>query len=408
MVGTYIAIMVVLIILSAYFSATETAFSSLNRTRIKTMAEKGNKKAVLAYELSEKYDKLISTILIGNNVVNIATASIGTILFVKLCGAGLGATVSTVVVTIVVLIFGEISPKSIAKDCPERFAMFSAPIIRMLIIIFTPLNYLFTQWKKLLSKLFKLETDTKMSQEELLMLVNEVQQDGSIDKNEGELLKNAIEFSEQEAGDILTHRVDLEGIDIKSDKKEIAQKFTQSRYSRLLVYEQNIDNIVGVIHQKDFYVGDGITDKDIKELITPVIYVLYSEKISVILRHLQKRKTHVAIVLDEFGGTFGIVTMEDILEELVGEIWDEHDEVIENFRKTESGSYIVDGSLELDDFCSFFGFDTDSEMVSLSGWVMEYLGHVAKEGESFDYSGYRIKILKAEGHRVTMIEVEKL
>ena len=206
--STYIIIMAVCLVLSAYFSATETAFSSVNTTKLKALAEKGNKKAALACRLEEQYGKLISTVLIGNNIVNIAMASLGTVIFVRQYGDS-GATISTVVVTVVVLIFGEISPKSIAKDCAEQFTMFSAPFIQFLIWVFTPLNFLFSLWKKLLAKLFCLNPDSRMSQEELLMLVDEVQQDGSIDKNEGELLKNAIEFSEQEAQDILVHRVDL-------------------------------------------------------------------------------------------------------------------------------------------------------------------------------------------------------
>ena len=344
---TYAVIMAVMVLFSAYFSATETAFSSLNRTRLKTLAEKGSRKAVLACKLSEQYDKLISTIL-----------------------------VSTVVVTVVVLIFGEISPKSIAKDCPERFAMFSAPFLSVLIWILTPLNEVFSAWKRLLSHLLRAEADTKMSQEELLMLVEEVQQDGSIDKDEGELLRNAIEFTEQEAGDILTHRVDLAAAPADVSKDQLAQLFSQSKFSRILVYENSIDNIVGVIHLKDFYTGSGITEQEIAKIIAPVVYVLESEKISSIMRLLQKGKTHVAVVLDEYGGTCGIVTMEDILEELVGEIWDEHDEVAEMFRRIGDHAYRVNGSVDLDDVCGFFGLKLHSEMISLSGWVMEQIGQL--------------------------------
>ena len=322
---TYGIIMAVCVIFSGYFSATETAFLSMNKTKLKTLAEKGNRRAALACCLEENYDKLISTILIGNNIVNIATASIGTVLFVRYFG-DMGATISTVVVTVTVLIFGEISPKSIAKDCAEQFAMFSAPLIRVLIWIFTPLNLIFSAWKALLAKLFHLERDSKMSQEELLMMVEEVQQDGSIDENEGGLLKNAIEFSEQRARDILIHRVDLAALPIDTTKEKIAELFTQTKYSRLLIYEDTIDDILGTIHQKDFYVGCGVTDKPIQDILSPAIFVMESEPISLLLKKLQKAKTHVAVVVDEYGGTCGIVTMEDILEELVGEIWDEHDE----------------------------------------------------------------------------------
>lgn len=320
----------VLILMSGYFSATETAFLSCNKTRLRTMAEKGNKRAALVNRLNENYDRLLSTILIGNNIVNLAAASIGTVLFVRLYG-DIGATVSTAVITVLVLIFGEITPKNVAKDCPEKLAMFSAPIIRVLIWIFTPLNFLFGLWKKLISKVLHLESDSKMSQEELLMLVEEVREGGTIDSEEGDLLKNAIEFNDMRAEDILTHRVDLEAVDIESTKEEIAEVFTQSKFARLPVYEDSIDNIIGILNMKDFYDGTGITAKSIRDIMTKPLFVLKSEKIDELLKLLQETKSQMAVILDEYGGTLGIVTLEDILEELVGEIWDEHDEVTEEY-----------------------------------------------------------------------------
>lgn len=239
-----VLLMLACVVMSGFFSATETAFSSLNRTRLKTLAENGNQRAELALRLSDQYDRLISTILIGNNIVNIALASIGTVLFVQLYGS-IGATISTVVVTIVVLIFGEISPKSIAKDCPEKFAMFASPIIRVLIWVLTPVNFLFTLWKKLLLRMLKIERHSKMSQDELLMLVEEVQQDGSIDESEGEMLRNVIEFNDRRADEILTHRVDLEAVPLDATKEEVAQVFSESKFSRLLVYD---DSKIGRAH----------------------------------------------------------------------------------------------------------------------------------------------------------------
>lgn len=405
---TLIIILAVLILLSGFFSATETAFSSLNKTRMLTFAEKGNRNAKLALKLVENYDKLISTILIGNNIVNIAAASIGTIIFVKQFGNDLGATISTVVVTVLVLIFGEITPKSIAKEKPEQFAMFSAPVINLLNILFTPFNFVFTMWKRLVFKLFKIKNDPKMSQDELLMLVEEVQQDGVIDKSEGELLKNAIEFTEREAGDILTHRVDIEAVSVDATKEEIAQVFSESHFSRILVYKETIDNIVGVIHQKDFYVGGGISGKKIKDLISPVVFVMKNEKISSLLRKLQKNKLHVSVVLDEYGGTYGMVTMEDILEELVGEIWDEHDEVEEPIREISSGIFRVDGAINVDDFCDCFDVEIDSEMSSLSGWATEKIGRLAKVGDSFEYKNLTITVVAMEYHMISEIEVRRV
>ena len=403
---TCILIMAVCLLFSAYFSATETAFSSANSTRLKTLAEKGNKRAALACKLLEQYDKLLSTILIGNNIVNILMASIGTVLFVRYYGDA-GATISTVVVTVVVLIFGEISPKSVAKDCAEKFAMFSAPFLRVLIWILIPVNWLFSLWKKLLAKMFHLSADSKMSQEELLMLVDEVQQDGSIDKNEGELLRNAIDFSEQQAQDILIHRVDLAALPITASREEVAQMFTQTKYSRLLIYRDSIDHILGTVHQKDFYVGCGITDKPLAEIIAPPLFVLENEPISQLLKKLQQAKTHVAVVVDEYGGTCGIVTMEDILEELVGEIWDEHDEEEVFIHKTPEGNFLVDAGMNFEDFAAYFHLKTDSEMVSVSGWVMEQFGQVPEVGDSFSFANLHVTVTKVDNHRIEQIQVSQ-
>lgn len=402
---TKIIAMLVCILFSAYFSATETAFSTANKTRLKALAEKGNKRAELALRLAENYDKLISSILIGNNIVNIALASIGTILFVELIG-DIGATVSTAVVTVAVLIFGEITPKSVAKDYPEKFAMLSAPFINLCIFLFTPLNYLFSQWKKLIGKLFGTNEEAKMSQEELLLLLEEVQQDGSIDENEGELLRNAVTFGDLEVQDILTHRVDLEAVPTTATKEEVANKFTSTRFSRLLVYEGTIDKIVGVVNLKDFYYGTGVTDKPLTEIMTPPVFIHQTEKVDHLLEILQTTKSHITVVVDEYGGTLGIVTMEDILEQLVGEIWDEHDEVAEPFRQTGERTYEVDCTISLVDFCNFFDTTTDSESVSVGGWIMDQMECIPSEGDRFIHENLTVTVKKTDEHRVEFVTVE--
>ena len=346
----------------------------------------------------------MSTILIGNNIVNIAMASLGTVLFVRSFG-DMGATLSTVVVTVVVLIFGEISPKSIAKDCAEEWTMAAAPFLRCLIWLLTPLNVLFSLWKKLLAKVFHLDADSKMSPEELLMLVNEVQQDGSIDKDEGDLLKNAIGFSEQEAQDILIHRVDLAALPVTASKEEVADLFTQTKYSRLLIYREDIDHIIGTVHQKDFYVGCGVTDKPLEEILSPALFVLENEPISLLLKKLQSAKTQVAVVVDEYGGTCGIVTMEDILEELVGEIWDEHDEEEVFLRKIGEDTYLVDASMDFDDFAEFFHLTGETDMTSVSGWVMEQCDRVPEVGDHFTCQGLRVQVTRVDNHRTGEIRV---
>ena len=402
--GTYLTIMVVCLILSSFFSATETAFSAMNTTKLKTLAEKGNKNAALVCKLDEQYSRLISTILIGNNIVNIAMASVGTVLFTLKFG-DMGATLSTIVVTIVVLIFGEISPKSIANNCPEQLAMLSAPVVQFLIWIFLPLNILFVGWQKLLTKIFHLESSSKMSQEELLTLVNEVQEDGTIDEDEGGLLRNAIEFSDQEARDILIHRTDLAALPITATKEEIAEMFTETKFSRLLIYQDTIDDILGIIHRKDFYVGCGITEKEVKDIISPAIFVLESEPIRMILKKQQKAKTHVAVVVDEYGGTCGIVTMEDILE--VGEIWDEHEEAEVLLRRIAPDTYLIDASMDFEEFADYFKLDEESEMVSVSGWVMEQFGRVPEQGDQLTYKGLEIEVTKVGNHHVDEIRVKQ-
>lgn len=396
--------MAVCIVLSAYFSATETAFSSLNKTRIKAMAEKGDRRAELTHRLAEDYDRLISTILIGNNIVNIAVASIGTLLFVEAYG-DIGATLSTVVVTIVVLIFGEITPKSIAKDFPERFAMFSAPYINIMIRIIAPLNFLFTRWKKFVSKLFSTEKIEGMSQDELLLLLDSVQQEGQLDETEGRLLRNAVEFGDLTAKDILTPRVDLEAVEVCATKRDIARTFTMSGFSRLLVYDGSLDDIVGVINRKDFYRGGGITKREISEIIAKPVFVQPGEKIDDLLRLLQENQAHLAVVVDEYGGTEGIVTVEDILEELVGDIWDEHDEVEEPFSKQEDGSFIVSANVSVGDFCDYFDIEVESDSVSLGGWITECMERIPEEGSSFEYGPMTVKVEKANKRRVELARV---
>ena len=404
---TYIIIMAVCLLLSAYFSATETAFSSANVTRLKMLAEKGNSRAALACRLLERYDKLLSTILIGNNIVNIAMASLATALFVKSFGDA-GATLSTIVVTVVVLIFGEISPKSIAKDCAENWAMTAAPFLRCLIWLLMPLNALFSLWKKLLARMFHLDGDNKMSPEELLMLVNEVQQEGSIDKDEGDLLKNAIGFSEQEAQDILIHRVDLAALPVDATKEEVADLFTQTKYSRLLIYREDIDHIIGTIHQKDFYVGCGVTDKPLEEILSPVMFVLENEPISLLLKKLQLAKTQMAVVVDEYGGTCGIVTMEDILEELVGDIWDESDEIVTEITQIGKHKYRVSGDMNIDDFFSEIDYkpqNFDCEYSTVGGWAVEKLEADPHVGDTFTEGRIHAKVTEMDDLRVSALTV---
>lgn len=405
----YIIAMLILLIFSSYFSATETAFSSVNKIRLKNLADNGNKRAAKALEISSNYDNLLSTILIGNNIVNIALASIATVLFVKIFPSN-GATLSTIVVTVVVLIFGEITPKSIAKELPEKFVMFSAPVIKVLVVLLSPLNFLFSRWKTLLSKTFKLSSDSSITEEELLTIVDEAEHEGGINVQESELIRSAIEFNDLEAIDIFTPRVDIVGVEKNDSNENIANVFRDTEYSRLPVYDQTIDNIIGVIHQKDFFNLVSGKNLSIDIIIKPVVFVTETIKISELLKLLQKKKTHIAVIADEYGGTVGIVTMEDILEELVGEIWDEHDEVIQEFVEISDKKYRVLCSASLEDMCEFFdieiGEDELADVSTVGGWVSAQLGKIPTEGDMFSFENLDVTVTRTDSRRVIEVNIK--
>lgn len=403
---TLIIALVFLVACSAFFSASETAFSSLNQIRLKSRAEDGDASAARVLAMAEKYDKLLSTILIGNNIVNISSASLATVIFIKYFGNA-GITLSTVVMTVLVLIFGEISPKSLAKESPERFAMFSAPVMRLLLWVLAPVNWIFMQWKKLLSMVFKAQEDKGITEEELLTIVDEAQNDGGIGEQEGELLRSAIEFHELDVSDILTPRVDVVAVSDKDTPEEVAELFRSTGFSRLPYYEDTIDNILGVINQKDFY-GRKDWKAPVKEVVSSVLFITDSMKISRLLHLLQQNKAHMAVVTDEYGGTAGIVTLEDVIEELVGDIWDEHDAVEEeDFKKIAERRYRVEGSADLEEMLELFGMEEDPELdvSTVNGWVLGVLGRIPKEGEVFQYDKLTAKVTKADERRVIEVEV---
>lgn len=404
-IGTIIA-MGVLVLMSAYFSATETAFNSLNVTKLKISAEKGDKGAILMLRLIEDYNRLLTTILVGNNIVNIALSAMATVFFIELVGDA-GATLSTAVITVVVLIFGEITPKSVAKESPEAFARFSAPIINFLAVILTPINYIFGLWKKLISIIFKSSDEQAVTEEELLSMVDEVEQSGGIDEQESELIRNAMELNENCAADIATPRVDIEAVEKNWTKEEVAEVFVETGYSRLPVYVDSIDNIIGIIHRTDFYNNyevENISDT----MLTKPLFVPTTMKLGALLKLLQKSKCHMAVVTDEYGGTYGIVTMEDILEELVGEIWDEHDEIEEDMSENK-GVYTVSGSMDPEELFEELGMDIEEvPYATLSGWIMDELNKVPEVGDTFENGGYRFTVETVDGMRVDTAVVEKL
>ncbi|OUO15601.1 transporter [Flavonifractor sp. An4] len=405
---TMIVILILLVILSAYFSATETAFTSLNRIRLKSKADAGNRRAALALRLVDQYDNLLSTILVGNNIVNLSASSLATVFFTEGLRLQNGAVISTAVITIVVLVFGEVSPKSLAKEYPESFAMFSAPIMRILMFILTPVNILFSLLKKLLSKVFHKQGDSGITEEELVTMVDQAESEGGLDQHESKLIRSAIEFNDMEVDEILTPRVDIVAVEDTDSMDDIAQAFAESGYSRLPVYHEDIDDIIGVIHEKDFHAARYRGQTDVKAITGPMLYTTGNTKISELLRILQREKAHMVIVVDEYGGTEGLVTLEDIVEELVGEIWDEHDEVIEEFKKQEDGSYLISCSADLTDLFDLFSIKGECDANTISGWVMEQIGRIPEEGDHFVSDGLDVTVTKVDHRRVLEIRVEVL
>lgn len=405
--STSIAMIVTLLILvamSAYFSATETAYTSLNRIRLKTRADNGSRRAAKTLALAEEYDKLLTTILIGNNIVNITATTVATVLCTKWFHQ-YGPTVSTVALTIIILIFGEVTPKSMSKERPEDFAMFAQPLLRLFMVVLTPLNFLFTQWKKLMSKVFRAKGDDGITEEELVGMVDQAQTEGGLDEHESDLIRNAIEFNDLEVSEILTPRVDLTAADEDSSMEEIAALFAETGYSRIPLYHETVDSIVGVIHEKDFYAARYRGETMVSNIKSPVFYTTGNTKVFELLRILQKNKAHMAVVVDEYGGTEGIVTLEDILEELVGEIWDEHDEVIEIFQKQPDGSYLIACSADLDDMYDLFQVKGSCGAATVSGWVLEQVGRVPEVGDHFQAEGLDVTVTKVEHRRVLEIRV---
>ena len=402
-------VIVFCIIGSAYFSASETAFSTMNRIRMKNLADSGDSRAAVALKLVDNYDKLISTILIGNNIVNITSSSLATVVFTMWL-ADAGVSVSTAVMTVLVLIFGEISPKTLAKENAESFALATARLMRALMVLLTPLNFLFSLWKKLLDRLFKKQEDPGITAEELMTMVDEAQNDGGIDEHNGELIRSAIEFDDLDANDILTPRVDLVAVEKDDSMEEVGRVFMENTYSRLPVYEDTIDNIIGMIHEKDFFTALHNGADTFASAVKPVIYVSGGIKISKLLRLIQQSKTHVAVVVDEFGGTEGIVTLEDVLEQLVGDIWDEHDIVEQEIEEINNTTFVVSGSCSLEDFFEMFRLPEEEEekyeSITVGGWVMEELRCVPEIGAHFVFHGNEVYVTKVEKRHVEEIRFQ--
>lgn len=405
-----IVAIVICVALSAFFSASETAFTSMNRVKLKAMMQNGNKRAKLAYELGEEYDKLLSTILVGNNIVNIAASTLATSLFLYLFNndTNIASIVNTAVMTITVLIFGEVTPKTIAKESPEKLAMAFAPVLRVLRTVISPINAFFSLLKKVLHLIFKPSESESFIEEEIITMLEEAQSEGDIDAHEGELIRSVIEFSDdRDVHSILTPRVDVTAVEDVATMEEVGELFRTTGYSRLPVYHEDMDHIVGVLNEKDYYLRmhEGCTD--VTQIMQEPVYAPTTLSLSKLLKLFQAKKTHIVIVLDEFGGTEGIVTMEDVLEELVGEIYDEHDDVDQELVTMEDGSRMVDGGMQLSDLLDIFGVEDTFAADTVGGWVSEVMGIIPYVGAEFESGVLRGCVTEMEKRRVTKVRVWK-
>lgn len=405
-----IVLLVLLIMLSAFFSASETAFSSVNRIRLKSMAENGSRGAERSLGILKKYDKALTTILIGNNIVNIATSSIATVLAIMLVGEQYGSLLSTVAVTVIVLIFGEVLPKSIAKDCAESICIGISGIISFLMVIFTPFSALFILMKKGVSKLMRQKDTVSVTEEELMAIIDEIEDEGVLEQQESNLVRSALEFDEITVDEIITPRVRITAVDVNADAETVREKFLSEEYSRMPVYEKTLDNIIGIITEKDFIreYEKKRGDLFVRELMQETIYLPHMMKISEVLRMMQKQKCHMSVVLDQHGGTLGIVTMEDILEELVGEIWDESDEVKSPVTALSDDEFEVYGDVSLNSLRRWLAArdidpEINGEAHTVAGWVLEMFGCIPQNGDTAETDDFFVTVLEAADLRINRV-----
>lgn len=390
--------------LSAFFSASETAYSAVSTVRLKMMAADENRQATRALALSEQYDSLLTAILVGNNIVNIAATAMATVLFTRMIGDA-GATVSTVVMTILILLFGEVSPKCLAKESPEKLALcFSGPL-SVLVKIMKPIDRLFAVWRRFLKKIFRPGENDTAIEDEIITMVDEAQNEGDLEEKEVELIRSAVEFKDLDALSIMTPRVDITALQDTASMEETEQLFLETSYSRVPVYHENLDHIVGILNEKDFYEGRHNGLNSILKIMSEPVFAPNSLPISRLLEYFRSHHTHMVVLVDEFGGTDGIITLEDVLEELVGDIWDEHDDVHESMIPREDGSILVDGATRLEEMLDHFDLTNTYLSDTVGGWVAEILGRIPVTGDRFTEAGLQCTVTKMTRRRVTEVTV---
>jgi CBS domain containing-hemolysin-like protein len=407
----YGIIIAVCVVLSAFFSCTETAFSCANRIRLKSYADSGNKRALTALWVTDNYDKVITAILIGNNVVNLGCSSIATVLCMNLFGNS-GAAIATGATTLLVLTFGEIIPKCFGKEVSDTIALYTAGIMKFLVYALLPLVYLFTALKSVVLKLAHIKKDQpSVTEDELKYIIDSIEEEGILEEQEKDLVQSALDFDEKTALEILTPRVDVVLIDAEDEVQNIKDIIFKERYSRIPVYEGSIDNIIGILQTRDYLEKlVECENPDIKELVTSTHFIYKTRKLSDILADFKEKKLHMAIVTDEYGGMLGIVTMEDLLEEIVGDIWDEDEDEERTYTKLKDGRYIISGDMDLSDLFEIFEIneDDDIESISVGGFIIEQLGTIPTVNESVEYKDIRITVKRVKNNRIISAFVSKI
>lgn len=402
-----IILVIVMMIFSALFSSTETAYSSVNKLRLKNYEAQGNKNAAKALKLANKFDEVLTAVLIGNNIVNIATSSVSTLVFVKFFGSN-GAAVSTIVITILVLIFCEVLPKSYAKKNAEKLALAFAAPLSALVIIFKPFVVLLNSLSSLVSKG---DDAPSVTEDELKYMIDEIEEQGVIEEQESELVKSALEFDEITVNEILIPRVKVVGIEVNSTIDEIRELFSSEMYSRIPVYEKSLDDIIGIITSKSFFKMLGEGKNNIREIIQDALHIADTKLISEAMRDMQRSKVHLAVVIDQYGGTKGIITLEDIIEELVGEIYDEDDEIISNIIKLAPDKYEVAGDMSISDMLEKIGLDEElvqTDYTSVGGWVTDVMEHIPESGETAETGIFRLTAAEVSEQTVDKVIIEIL
>ena len=405
-------IIIILIALSGFFSSVETAFSFVNKIRIQKQADEGSKKAKNTLYIIEHFDNALTTILICNNIVNLSCSSLATVLCLNLFG-DMGSAIATGATTLLVLTFGEVIPKCLAKEHCDTFSIKTASILKILMLIFTPFVFVLVKFKSLVIKLTGGSKSTpSVTESELKYIVESIEEEGVLEESESEMVRSALDFDEKTAEEIITPRVDITFISIDDDAEKIKDIIIENRYSRIPIYQDTVDNVIGILHTRDYLesLADG-KPANIRDIMQSPYFVFRTQKLSKILSAFKRTKIHMAIVTDEYGGTLGMLTMEDLLEEIVGDIWDEDEEIELSYYKISKDEFLVNGDIELDDMLALFDMDENTiqcDSLTVGGFILEQAGTIPNKRASLEYNGFRFTIMEVKNQRIMRVVVKKL